>query len=203
MFVVVAWGLGSLECGLTIRFPVSRPLVSALASALRRRSRRNSADLTGWRARETPNCLPVGIFVSLGCTERSCAVDYFVCLPVHRNHLCVVAYLLTLCTSSGAASISPHGNGLLHLLHVLQVLDRSLNFPTIDCLCGFSGVLEADSEVRATTPRRLGRRDVLRCVADLDEGSVSILFDLMSKLGLGSFAVCGLTDSGTRHRSRK
>ena len=53
----------------------------------------------------------------------------------------------TLCASSSAASISPHGNGLLHLLHILQVLDRSLNLPAIDCLCGFSGILEADSEV--------------------------------------------------------
>ena len=44
---------------LTIRLPVSRPLMSALASAFLRRERRNSADLTGQRARETPNCLPV------------------------------------------------------------------------------------------------------------------------------------------------
>ena len=73
----------------------------------------------------------------------------------------------TLCASSSAASISPHGNGLLHLLHILQVLDRSLNFPAIDCLCGFSGVLEADSEVRATASCRFGGCDVLRCVADL------------------------------------
>jgi len=45
---------------LTIRFEVSRPLVSAFASAFLRRPRRNSADLTGQRARVTPNCFPVG-----------------------------------------------------------------------------------------------------------------------------------------------
>lgn len=43
---------------LTKRLPVSRPLVSALASAFLSRPRRNSADFTGKRARETPNCLP-------------------------------------------------------------------------------------------------------------------------------------------------
>jgi hypothetical protein len=48
---------------LTMRAPVSRPLASALASAFLRRPRRNSADLTGQRALETPNCLPV-CFVS-------------------------------------------------------------------------------------------------------------------------------------------
>ena len=43
---------------LTIRLLVSRPFVSAFASAFFRSDRRNSADFTGWRARETPNCLP-------------------------------------------------------------------------------------------------------------------------------------------------
>lgn len=37
---------------------MSRPLVSAFASAFFRRPRRYSADLTGQRARETPNCFP-------------------------------------------------------------------------------------------------------------------------------------------------
>jgi hypothetical protein len=43
----------------TTRLPVSRPLVSALASAFLRRPRRNSADLTGQRARVTPKALPI------------------------------------------------------------------------------------------------------------------------------------------------
>lgn len=43
---------------LTIRFSVLRPLASALASAFLRRPTRNSADLTGCLAFETPNCLP-------------------------------------------------------------------------------------------------------------------------------------------------
>lgn len=44
---------------LTIRLPVSRPLASAFASAFLSRPSRKVADLTGHRARETPNCLPV------------------------------------------------------------------------------------------------------------------------------------------------
>jgi hypothetical protein len=46
---------------LTIKFPVSRPLVSAFASAFLSKPRRNSADLTGHLARVTPNCLPAKI----------------------------------------------------------------------------------------------------------------------------------------------
>ena len=44
---------------LTTRLPVSRPLVSAFASAFLRRPSKNSADFTGHLARETPNCLPI------------------------------------------------------------------------------------------------------------------------------------------------
>lgn len=43
---------------LTIKLLVSKPLVSAFASAFFNSERRNSADLTGQRALETPNCLP-------------------------------------------------------------------------------------------------------------------------------------------------
>lgn len=49
---------------------------------------------------------------------------------------------LTLCASSSAASISPHWDSLLLLLHVLEVLKSALKFPTIDGLGGFAGVLE-------------------------------------------------------------
>ena len=42
------------------RLLVSRPLVSALASAFLRRVRRCLADLAGHRARVTPKALPVG-----------------------------------------------------------------------------------------------------------------------------------------------
>jgi len=56
---------------LTIRLLVSRPLVSALASAFLRRPRRNSADLTGCLALETPNCLPTETVVRSGLSQSS------------------------------------------------------------------------------------------------------------------------------------
>lgn len=43
---------------LMMRLLVSRPLVSALASAFFSKLSKNSADLTGQRALETPNCFP-------------------------------------------------------------------------------------------------------------------------------------------------
>ena len=46
---------------LTIKLAVSRPLVSALASAFLSRPRRISADLTGQRALETPKALPTEV----------------------------------------------------------------------------------------------------------------------------------------------
>ena len=63
---------------LTIRLLVSRPFVSAFASAFFRRPRRNSADFLGQRAFETPNCFPVGWtpsafdqFKSSRCVEKA------------------------------------------------------------------------------------------------------------------------------------
>lgn len=44
-----------------IKLLVSRPLVSALASAFLRSPSKNLADFSGQRALETPNCLPVEI----------------------------------------------------------------------------------------------------------------------------------------------
>ncbi len=60
---------------LTISLEVSRPLVSALASAFLRRPRRNSADLTGQRALDTPNCLPVE-GDSLAAIVRTCVMSW-------------------------------------------------------------------------------------------------------------------------------
>lgn len=50
--------------------------------------------------------------------------------------------ILTLCISSRSTCISSHRDRLLELLHVLQVLDGPLDFPAVDGLGGFTGVLE-------------------------------------------------------------
>jgi hypothetical protein len=73
----------------------------------------------------------------------------------------------TLCATASAASVSSHGDALLQFLDILEVLDRTLNFPAIDGLCSFAGVLERDSQVRAARTGTLRRGDVLRSVSDL------------------------------------
>lgn len=59
---------------------MSRPLASALDSAFFRSCRRNSADLTGQRARETPHCLPihhVSVSLMLICDDNPVLVRLF------------------------------------------------------------------------------------------------------------------------------
>lgn len=50
--------------------------------------------------------------------------------------------VLTLCSTSGSASVSSHGNGLLVVDDILEELLRPLELPAIDGLGGLSGVLE-------------------------------------------------------------
>ena len=109
---------------LMIRLLVSRPLVSALASAFLRRPMRISADLTGQRARETPRALPVG------CQSLSVgAID---------------AVQFTLRSASGSASVPPHGDGLLVLEDISEVGEGALELPAVDGLGSLAGVLEGD-----------------------------------------------------------
>lgn len=67
---------------LTTRLPVSRPLVSALASAFLRRSERKVADLTGQRALLTPHCLPMnGQLTVLDFSRPPCPIFQFLLKP--------------------------------------------------------------------------------------------------------------------------
>ena len=135
---------------------MSSPLVSALASAFLSRSRRKSADLTGWRALETPNSLPVDV-----CQHESSASLF--CPHIHVSAITAMGRLSTrtLCIPPGATSISPHRYSLFELLHILEILDCSLHFPAVDSLGSLSGVLERDSEVGASRARRLRRWELL------------------------------------------
>ena len=164
---------------LTTRLLVSRPLVSALASAFLRRSRRNLADLTGQRALETPNCLPVESHVSANATR--------LCLPriadppihVHLKMTTIQASVspkatrqLTLRAAAGGTGVPPHGNGLGLLLDVLEVLEGALKLPAVDGLGGLPGVLEGDAEVGAASASALSGLNVGGSVADLDAAGV-------------------------------
>lgn len=50
---------------------------------------------------------------------------------------------------------------------ILKERDSALQFPSVDGLGGFTGILEADAEVRAARAGALRARDGLFCVADL------------------------------------
>src|SRR6187402_1831492 len=104
---------------LTIRLPVSRPLVSAFASAFLRRPSKNSADFTGHRARETPNCLPIIPSRQKMSRNKPSNLDSM----GDRNH--------TLCGTSSSTGISSHWDSLLVLLDILKELDCSLQFPSV------------------------------------------------------------------------
>jgi hypothetical protein len=70
-------------------------------------------------------------------------------LLAYPNQLAQSSFLLllfrvqahTLGSTSGSSSISSHRNSLLVLLDVLEELHGPLQFPSVDSLCGFPGVL--------------------------------------------------------------
>ena len=76
---------------------------------------------------------------------------------------------LTLRTMTSATSVSPHGDSLLVFEDILKERDGALQFPSVDGLGGFAGVLEADAEVRAARAGTLRARDGSFGVADLEE----------------------------------
>ena len=139
-----------------------RLLASALDSALRRRPRRNSADFTGHRALETPNCLPVHtkrVSLSTSPSKYDRLISH--CVDSTMVHQYLSAHVLeirecirTLGSSAGAASISSHGDSLSLLLDVLEELDGTSQLPAIDSLGGLPGVLEGDSQVGAAGASR-------------------------------------------------
>lgn len=165
---------------LTIKLLVSRPLVSALASAFLRRPRRNSADLTGQRALETPKALPVIVRQHLTLKialqprlqsqhrnqpSRESTTASF-CLRFSPVSRLKKRYALTLCGAASAASVPPHGDGLLVLQNIAEVGEGALKLPSVDGLGSLAGVLEGGAEVAAASPRGLLVGD-LSSVADL------------------------------------
>jgi hypothetical protein len=83
------------------------------------------------------------------------------------DHAC--SMLRTLCSTARAPSIPPHGHRLLVVLDIFEVGEGALEFPAVDGLGGFAGVLEGAAEVGATSARRFGGFKVGGCVADLCE----------------------------------
>src|SRR5512140_1764704 len=172
----------------TTRFPVSRPLASALDSAFLRRPRRNSADLTGQRARETPHCFPA----------RSSAPSPLILHPagpasqgiriLASSFTSTVAFnevssrsIRTLRGPADAASVASHSDGLLFLDHILKELLGPGKLPAVDRLRSLAGVLEGNAEVGPAGASRLRRGDLSRCVPNLGRR------ESLVSLGLGGF----------------
>lgn len=185
---------------LTIRLPVSRPLESALDSAFLSSWRRNSADFTGHRARDTPHCLPVHQFVSVNdlcalkchpcASHRLCeSLSRWNCespdiQPITDLRMTTSAALIrcnrnrksirTLGGAADGASVAAEGNSLGLLLDVLEELHGALQLPAVDGLSGLASVLEGDTEVGTAGAGRLGGNDL--------GGSVPNLFIVKRKL---------------------
>ena len=74
---------------------------------------------------------------------------------------------LTLSSATGGASVAAHGNGHGLVGDVLEESEGLGQLHTVDGLGGLTGVLEADTEVRAARAGALGLRDLLGGVTDL------------------------------------
>lgn len=156
-----------------IRLLVSSPLVSALASAFLRRPMRISADLTGQRALETPNALPAQVSL-YSCNRQhrhpqSLNALLFCAFSCSTNVRVVLRGLLTLSSASSAASVPPHGNGLLVLQDISEVGEGALELPAVDSLSRLAGVLEGNAEVAAAGAGRLCAVNGGCSVANLQE----------------------------------
>jgi hypothetical protein len=74
--------------------------------------------------------------------------------------------LLALSSTASAASVSAHGDDLGLVLDVVEELEGALKLHALDGLGGLTGVLEADTEVRAPGAGALRGRNLLSGVTD-------------------------------------
>ena len=120
-----------------------------------------------------PSC--AGDTKCLSCREFASAAASKPCIPISIAHLSILftGGILTLCSTSSSASVSPHGDGLLVLNDVIEERLCPLELPSIDGLSGLSGVLEAHTQVGAARAGALRWVDLRRCVSDL-QSSVSM-----------------------------
>lgn len=79
---------------------------------------------------------------------------------------------LTLGSATGGASVAAHGNGHGLVGNVLEESEGLGQLHSVDGLGGLTGVLEADTEVRAARAGALGLRDLLGGVTDLCKASL-------------------------------
>jgi hypothetical protein len=130
------------------------------------------------------------VVISQSSCPRPCsmsAIPYIACSP----SLFLLVLLnpvgpLTLRSAASAASVPPHGHGLLLLQDIAEEGEGTLKLPSVDGLSRLAGVLERGAEVAAASPRGLCVVDGDCCVADLRAVSRS-----HSKVGTTSEVVSG------------
>lgn len=88
-------------------------------------------------------------------------------IPISSQKLCRKTHQLTLSAATGAASVPTHGDGLSLLGDVVEEGKGTLQLHAVDSLSSLTGVLEADTEVRAPSAGALSGRNVLSSVTDL------------------------------------
>jgi len=92
----------------------------------------------------------------LTCTPlQSARIPLFQCILPSNFRVRVRLGRLTLSSASSAASVPPHGNGLLVLQDISEVGERAVELPAVDGLGGLAGVLEGNAEVAAAGAGRL------------------------------------------------
>lgn len=74
---------------------------------------------------------------------------------------------LTLGSATGGAGVPAHGNGHALLGNVVEEGQSLLELHAVDGLSGLTGVLEADTQVRAPRAGALCGRNLLSGVTDL------------------------------------
>ena len=90
---------------------------------------------------------------------------------------------LTLSAAASAASVPPHGDDLDRVGDVLEELDGALELHALDGLGGLTGVLEADTQVRAPGAGALSGRNLLSSVTDLKKNPASAHAHIYSRTG--------------------
>lgn len=135
----------------------------------------------------------------LACDKVS-VYGILLCILAHGwPHLSTMGCVRTLGSTASAPGISPHWHSLALLLDVLEVGEGALKLPAVDGLGGLASILEADSQVRATSAGALSGFDLGRSVADHFGGCVGerMVFNLVDVQILNS-GICEMECSCPR-----
>ena len=104
-----------------------------------------------------PPPIPIKISIAIKCPSQ----------PHPSNARKKISNALTLSGAAFATSVPPHGHNLGLVLNVVEELKGALELHALNGLGGLTGVLEADTQVRAPGAGALCGRNLLSGVTDL------------------------------------